>query len=191
MFTWCYRKQTFRCKVATLITNDLQVALWASERKTRYFHLSRSLKKLGRFVGRGNKESIVKAVMENPHLRTLVVRAVSKEVQSELKEICSDRYDTILRMKYNVALENFTWSRVWKELQSKTPTLLEILSGDGPVQPSICTCASILLKLRNPKVNLVQAMVSVVLMAGHANTQVIVDAICTPHTDTPLNALLL
>ena len=27
-------------------TNDLQVALWASERKTRYFHLSRSLKKL-------------------------------------------------------------------------------------------------------------------------------------------------
>ena len=115
--------------------------------------------------------------MENPHLHALVVRAVSKEVKGELKEICSDSYDTILRMKFKVALENFTWSRVWKELQNKTPTLLEILSGgssNGPVQPSICTCASILMKLRNPKVNLVQAMVSVVLKAGHANTQVII-----------------
>ena len=57
------------------------------------------------------------------------------------------------------------------------PTLLEILSGgcsNGTVQPSICTCASILMKLRNPKVNLVQATVSAVLKAGHANTQVIV-----------------
>ena len=71
----------------------------------------------------------MKAVIENPHLHGLVVRTISKEVQGELKEICSDSYDTILRMKYKVALENFTWSRVWKELQSKTPTLLEILSG--------------------------------------------------------------
>lgn len=152
-----------------------KVALWANQRKTRYFHLSRSLKKLGRFVGRGNKESIVKAVMENNHLHALVVKAVSKEVQSELKEICSDSYDTILRMKYKVALESFTWRRVWRELQNKTPTLLAILSGrcsNGPVQPAVCTCASILMKLRNPKVNLVQAMISVVLKAGHANTQV-------------------
>ena len=152
-----------------------KVALWANQRKTRYFHLSRSLKKLGRFVGKGNKQSIVKAVMENNHLHALVIRAVSKEVQGELKEICSDSYDTILRIKYKVALENFSWNRVWRELKSRTPTLLAILSGscaNGPVQPAICTCASILMKLRNPKVNLVQAMISVVLKAGHANTQV-------------------
>lgn len=162
----------------------IQVALWANQRKTRYFHLSRSLKKLGRFVGRGNKESIVKAVMENPHLHEFVVRAISKEVQGELKEICSDSYDTILRMKYKVALQNFTWSRVWKELQSKTPTLLAILSGGyskGQVQPALCTCASILMKLRNPKVNLVQAMISVLLKAGHANTQVSVLTIASKH----------
>ena len=127
--------------------------------------------------------------MENPHLHGLVVRAISKEVQGELKEICSDNYDTILRMKYKVALENFTWSRVWKELQSKTPTLLEILSGgcsNGPVQPDVCTCASILMKRRNPKVNLVQAMVSVVLKAGHANTQVCVVR-STPQKVTHMN----
>ena len=70
-------------------------------------------------------------------------------------------------------------------------TLLEILSGGcshGPVQPSICTCASILMQLRNPKVNLVQAMLSVVLKVGHANTQVIV-VVAHDHAqrDTPLN----
>ena len=88
-------------------------------------------------------------------------------------------------MKYKVALENFTWIRVWKELQSKTPTLLEILIGGcskGPAQPSVCTCASILMKLRHPKVNLVQAMVSIVLKAGHANTQVSVKPQRDTHT---------
>ena len=77
--------------------------------------------------------------------------------------------------------------------EQKKTTLLEILSGgcsNGPVQPSICTRASILIKLRNPKVNLVQAMVSVVLKTGHANTQVIVNA-STPQRDTPLNNFVL
>ena len=79
-------------------------------------------------------------------------------------------------MKYKVALERFTWDRVWQELENKAPTLLKILSGGASsnnIKPAICTCASILLKLRrNLKVNVVQAVVSVVLKAGHANIQV-------------------
>lgn len=93
-------------------------------------------------------------------------------MQGELKEICANNYDTILKMKYQ---QNFTCGRVWKELESKTSTLLAILSGsfsNGPVQPAVCTCASILIKMRNLRVNLVQAMTSVVLRAGHANIQV-------------------
>lgn len=93
-------------------------------------------------------------------------------MQGELKEICANNYDTILKMKYK---ENFTWGMVWKELESKISTLLAILSGsfsNGPVQLAVCTCASILIKMRNLTVNLVQAMISVTLRAGHANTQV-------------------
>ena len=45
--------------------------------------------------------------MENPKLHGLVIQAVSKEVQGELKQICSNGYNTILKMKCNVALENF------------------------------------------------------------------------------------
>ena len=45
----------------------------------------------------------------------------------------------------------------------KAPVLLQTLSGGVSSGPAICTCASILLKFHNPKVNLVQAMVSAVL----------------------------
>ena len=40
------------------------------------------------------------------------------------------------------------------------------------IKPVLCMCASMLLKLRNPHVNLVQGMVSIVLRVGHACKQV-------------------
>ena len=91
--------------------------------KTRYFHLSKSLKRLGKYVGRGKKSSIVTAIMSNPQLREHIGTAIAKEVQ---KEIRSDEYCSILQMKYNVALKRFTWDRVWQELENKAPTLLKI-----------------------------------------------------------------
>jgi hypothetical protein len=90
-------------------------------------------------------------------------------------------------MKYKVALENFTWSRVWKELQSKKNNSLR----DIEWWLLKWSCATFHMHLcKHPKVNLVQAMVSVVLKAGHANTQVIVNA-STPQRDTPLNNFVL
>ena len=156
----------------------VQVAVWGSNRKTRYFHLTKSLKTLGKYVGRGTKTSIVAAIMSNPQLRNNIVTAMAKEVQKEIKGICSDDYSSILRMKYKVALERFTWDRVWQELETKAPIFVHLLSGGASstnIKPAICTCASILLKLRNPKVNLVQAMVSVVLKAGCASIQVYIN----------------
>ena len=153
----------------------MQVAVWGSKRKTTYFHLSRSLKRLGKYVGRGKKSSIVDAILSNPQLREHMVTAIAKEVQKELKVICCDEHCSILCMKYKTALERFTWETVWQELKNKATTLLNILSGgssSSTIRPAISMCASILLKLRNPKVNVVQAIVSVVLKGGHASIQV-------------------
>ena len=38
------------------------------------------------------------------------------------------------------------------------------------VKPALCMCASIILKLNNQKINLVQSVVSLILKAGHATT---------------------
>ena len=145
--------------------------MWG-RKQTKYFHLSKSLKKLGKYIGRGKKNSIVSAIMSSPH----IVSAVGKDIKSELKDICSDMHSSILRMKYKEALERFSWERVWEELKEKVPTLLNILcSGvsSDKINPAICMSASILIKLHNPKVNLVQAMLSVVLKAGQASIQVL------------------
>lgn len=148
--------------------------MWNHKKQTRYFHLSQSLKKLGRYIGRGNKRSIVTTVMENPHLRPHVLEAVAMEIEKEVKKVCSDNHDSILRMKFKEALERFSWDRVWRELSDNVPTLLHLVGTRNPERaiPALCVSVMILLKLRNNKLNLVQALVSIILKAGHATIQV-------------------
>lgn len=69
---------------------------------------------------------------------------------------------------------------MWLELEQNAPTFLALLVGLLPaskhqldsVHPALCMCASILLKLTNQKMDLVQTVVSLVLKAGHATKQV-------------------
>ena len=149
-------------------------------KKPKYFHLTRSLKKLGRFVGRGSKQSIARAAVNNKSLLPQLVCALCSAIRKELKSLCSDKHDSILRLKSKPALENFTWKTVWLELEQNAPTFLALLVGLLPaskhqldsVRPALCMCASILLKLTNQKMDLVQTVVSLVLKAGHATKQV-------------------
>ena len=93
-----------------------------------------------------------------------------------MKQICSDKHHSILHMKFKEALKRFTWDRVWRELSDHVPTLLRVIGSRNSenAKPALCVCTKILLKLRNPKMNLVQALVSLVLKAGHASIQVII-----------------
>ena len=139
-----------------------------------------SLKRIGRYVGRGNKRPIAIAIVENKSLRNEVVSVLCNEVNKEIKRLCSDSNDSILRMSTKPALLQFTWDRVWNELQLDTPLFMSFLTNFLPpakrsnenVRPAICVCASILLKLRNHKVNIIQNMISMVLKGGHATAQV-------------------
>ena len=152
----------------------------AGEQKSRYFHLTNSLKMVGRFLGRGNRRSIAQAVLQNPNLCHHVIDEVAKGIRKEIKKLCSKKQDSILRMKTKPALENLLWGRILDELQMHTPTLLAILknclpkskSTSSTVSPAICMSASILLKPTNPHVNLAQGVLSVTLRASHATKQV-------------------
>ena len=118
--------------------------------------------------------------MDNSTLRPELVTAMCRTVGAEIKCVCSDSRNSILRMKNKTALEHFTWETVWSELEQKAPTLTAILLGLAPtskresehIKPALSLCASILLKLRNDKVNLVQSVISLVMKAGHASKQV-------------------
>ena len=150
------------------------------ESKPSYFHLTQSLKRLGRYVGRGNRRSIARAAVDNLTLRPELVSAMCQAVGAEMKGVCSDSHDSILRMKNKTALEHFSWETVWCELEQKAPTLMAFLVGLAPpskrqsehIKPALSLCASILLKLRNDKINLVQSVISLVMKAGHATKSV-------------------
>ena len=149
------------------------------DKRNRYFHLSGSLKRIGKYVGRGNRRSIAAAIVQNTTLRGEVISLLCREAQQEIKKLCSDSHDSILRMTSKPALENFTWERVWQELQLNTPLLANFLTGFLPKSkeascflPALCVCASIVIKLQNQKVNVVQSMISLLLKAGHATKQV-------------------
>lgn len=152
------------------------------DHKSRYFHLSRSLKQLGKYVGRGKRQMIAKAVVENVALRQEVVHQVCKAYRKEIMKICSDSHDSILRMKSKVALEHFTWERVWLELKNNAPLLVMLFhqlfpahkKEDQSTMMAICVCISILLQAQSNKINLVQAMISLLLRNGHATKQVCV-----------------
>ena len=82
------------------------------DKKNRYFYLSQSLKKIGKYVGRGKKRSIAKAVVENSTLRDEVIFTLGRAVRKEISNICSDSHDSILRMKSKTAMEllEFGWN---------------------------------------------------------------------------------
>ena len=62
----------------------MQVVVSKNEEKSRYFHLSGSLKKIGKYVGRGKKRSIAVAVVENASLRGEVVSSLCNEARKEI-----------------------------------------------------------------------------------------------------------
>lgn len=105
----------------------VQVVVARSERKARYFHLSRSLQKLGRYVGRGKRRSIAQATVENSALQREVVTAIGNIEYKEIKSICSDSHDSIRRMKSTIAVERFTLESVWVEVQTNAPLLVSFL----------------------------------------------------------------
>ena len=148
--------------------------------KPRVRELPISLKKLGKSVSRGNRLAIAKCAVTNPSLRPHIIETLGHEVKQEMKVLSSVKHNSILRMKNKQSLERFTWDRVWTEIQTHCPILASFLMKCLPktdmvnkaLMSSLCVCASILLKLRNPHINLVQGVLSLLLKSGHANTQV-------------------
>ena len=98
-------------------------------------------------------------------------------VNQELKYLCSDRVNSVLRSR---DIENFTWERLLDELKSNAPTFWGFLKTcfhtRTPRQNSDAVmgfCSAIILKHRYNRMNVVQKILSLVLYSGHAGKQVV------------------
>ena len=106
---------------------------------------------------------------------------IGKIVQKEIKKLCSNNYHSIIREHSPTALEYYSWRTIILEVMHKAPTLYTIIdkclmSSNESSRHLLCVVASVVLKSRNPHMCMVQAMVSILMYAGHAGKQV---CLCT------------
>ena len=151
-----------------------------SQPKPKCLPLSRSLKKLGRVVGRGNRASIANTVLADPTLRFAVLAKVVWLIRKEMKTLCSLKIVSAYRDTSFHSLLSFSWDRLVADLALHAPILHTIVSGCVPQRGDDSRCnavigmvVTVLLKSRNRSMCAVQTVFSLILNEGHTNKQVI------------------
>ena len=117
-------------------------------------------------ICRGSYPSLASSVAQSDRTTNATVIAVVKIIRKEIKHICSQSHDSILRDTHE-GIKHFSWNTIWTELMAEAPTLMMLLSliVRNPVKekPLICLLASMILKYYNPKISLCQRAISVLL----------------------------
>ena len=81
--------------------------------KARVFQLSRSLKSLGRSVGRKNRSGIERQVVKDSRIRKKVIECMGKLMSQELTNLASLKTNSMLRNRSCEALELFHGKICW------------------------------------------------------------------------------
>ena len=164
------------------------------KKKTRLQVVSRSsgLKSLVKGVARKSTTAIAQQAMEHPQVRKKVVTILKRDIQKEIRNLCSKTNPSILRNSEPESLMNFSWELVTSELRERAPTLHSLLcscievkrrqrrstkgkktKSNRPSNTAVMgVCTAILLRHNNVHMNLLQRIVGVLLNAGHASKQV-------------------
>ena len=166
-------------------------------KKPQHYRMEGSVKKLGKSLVRGKIKNLLKRLLLNDGMQKEACIIVGRVVRKEIKFLCSDTHNSIQREQSKASIGFLAGiPTVWCELQSKAPLLLLILqncflkskaTSDG-MKAIFCMFISMLLKTRNSKMCMVQAMITLVLYAGHTEKQV---SICTCACNSSIEHLVL
>lgn len=150
-------------------------------------HLSKSLKKIGKSVGRRNPGAIARQVMAHARIKREILKCVGRAIRKDMKHVCSKKLSSILRCRSAEDMKNFTWDALHAELDTHAPVFCHILNEcirpkrretkTGKSRAVIDTavvglCSALLLRHWNQRMNLVQRIISTLLYSGHAPKQV-------------------
>ena len=158
------------------------------------FRVSRSLRRLGRCVGRRNRWAIAGQAVKDERICSKVVKLLGKKVEKEMKNICALSPRSILRQRDPTSLEVFELGSVIKDMEKHVPNTLSLLRScfagrkqskashlktKGCTKPrvvdanrDVSICCAILLRGRSQRMNILQCIVSVILYCGHASKHV-------------------
>lgn len=117
--------------------------------------------------------------LKNPETRKYILKLLGRELAREVRAMSSCRANSILKSQDPKHLKEFTWHMLDKELSIYAPLLRHLLHSATTTRvPRSNTdavlgmCAAIVLNHRNPKMNLVQKMNSLIMYAGHCSKKV-------------------
>ena len=153
------------------------------------------MKQFVRGVARRSHRTVARQAMLSKKIRAHVLGYLKKDVQKEIKSICSKKVNSVLRETSADIVSIFSWELLVKEIEANAPTLLSLLCVCVDVQrrqrkrksvsslrksksriPSntaiIGVCAGIILRNANHHMNLVQQLISLILDNGHSSKQV-------------------
>ena len=129
-----------------------------------------------RKVVRGSKQAVIGDCFKDPTTRTYVIRKVQSIVHKELRSLCSNKINSVLR---RADIRNFNWDELLNEVQFHAPVFFAIIQScvhtTSPREnrkPIIGLCTAVLLKQKFHKMCLIQKLISIVLYAGHAGKEV-------------------
>lgn len=157
----------------------------------RVFRLSRSLKRMGRSIGRRNRGAIARTAIRDHRICKKLVPLLGKKMRKEMQKMCKLSTNSILRNKDPA---HFNVEAVVREMEQHAPitkSLLEdCLSGRRkssateqknkgrtksriiPAQKVVGICCALLLRARSQRMNALQQVVSLILYCGHASKRV-------------------
>ena len=134
---------------------------------------------MGKAVARNSKQALAKECLKQPETREYILRSIAVLIRNEMKAMCSDRINSVLRSTDINDLHEFTWDRLLTELRKNAPIFLRVLHAASETRLPrknkngvVGVCAAILLKHRFSKMCLGQKILSLILYAGHSSKQV-------------------
>jgi hypothetical protein len=142
------------------------------QRSHRVYRLTRSLKHLGKSVGRRSRNSIVNQVIKDDRMQKKVVTKVGNLIFKELVKTSLRKSNSLFGKNTPSAVENFKWSDLSHDLKRTMPTFFTIMNACTPSKPEtkdmiIAVLGGIVIKNHNEKLNFIQRLISVLLYASH------------------------
>ena len=115
-------------------------------------------------------------VRGNENICSHAVTILGNMIHKEVKTIASKKVESTLLFKSKNCITNFKWATVHGEMVSHTPLLCKILTAATKTRAEqqnqaavIGICFAVIMKQRNPTLNLLQKIISLILYSGHSS----------------------
>ena len=86
----------------------------------------------------------MRVLLRSGMMKEAAVR-IGKAIRKEIKVLCSDDHNSIMRERSHTDMEHFSCESIWTEVQTKAPTLQTAVSSsdNSRMIPILCTGVSI------------------------------------------------